>query len=73
MKKEGDALSAGDVICEIETDKATVGFEVQEEGFLAKILVPEGTKDIPVGYIVAVSVNKKSLIDSFKNFTGKPD
>lgn len=61
------------MICEVETDKATVGFEVQEEGFLAKILIPEGTKDIPVGTIVAVTVNKKSSIDSFKNFTGKAE
>jgi pyruvate dehydrogenase E2 component (dihydrolipoamide acetyltransferase) len=38
LKKEGDKLEAGDVICEIETDKATVGFEVQEDGYLAKIL-----------------------------------
>jgi pyruvate dehydrogenase E2 component (dihydrolipoamide acetyltransferase) len=42
LKKEGDKLEAGDVICEVETDKATVGFEVQEEGFLAKIIKPEG-------------------------------
>lgn len=43
IKKEGDALEAGDVIAEVETDKATVGFEVQDPGFLAKILVPEGS------------------------------
>jgi pyruvate dehydrogenase E2 component (dihydrolipoamide acetyltransferase) len=42
LKKEGDRLEPGDVICEVETDKATVGFEVQEEGYLAKILKPEG-------------------------------
>ena len=40
--KEGDKISAGDVLCEVETDKATVGFEVQEEGYIAKILLPEG-------------------------------
>ena len=40
--KEGDKISAGDVLCEVETDKATVGLEVQEEGYIAKILLPEG-------------------------------
>ncbi len=40
--KEGDAVLVGDVICEIETDKATVGFEVIEDGYLAKILQPAG-------------------------------
>lgn len=52
LKKEGDKLEAGDVICEIETDKATVGFEVQEEGYLAKILYPDGTKDLSVGTVI---------------------
>ena len=42
VKKEGDKIEAGDVICEVETDKATVGFEVQEPGYLAKIIKPEG-------------------------------
>lgn len=42
LAKVGDKLSPGDVLCEVETDKATVAFEVQEEGYLAKILVPEG-------------------------------
>ena len=42
LKKVGDPITAGDVLCEVETDKATVGFEMQDEGFLAQILVPEG-------------------------------
>lgn len=50
-KKVGDALQAGDVLCEIETDKAQMDFEVQEEGFLAKILIPEGTKEAEVGQV----------------------
>eukprot|EP00339_Tiarina_fusa_P020513 CAMPEP_0117004678 /NCGR_PEP_ID=MMETSP0472-20121206/5558_1 /TAXON_ID=693140 ORGANISM="Tiarina fusus, Strain LIS" /NCGR_SAMPLE_ID=MMETSP0472 /ASSEMBLY_ACC=CAM_ASM_000603 /LENGTH=55 /DNA_ID=CAMNT_0004705687 /DNA_START=524 /DNA_END=691 /DNA_ORIENTATION=- len=45
-KKEGDALGPGEILCEIETDKATVGFEIQDEGYLAKIIKPEGSKDI---------------------------
>ncbi|XP_021625730.1 dihydrolipoyllysine-residue acetyltransferase component 1 of pyruvate dehydrogenase complex, mitochondrial isoform X2 [Manihot esculenta] len=55
-KKEGDKIEAGDVLCEIETDKATVEFESLEEGFLAKILAPEGSKDVPVGQPIAITV-----------------
>ncbi|GER51233.1 dihydrolipoyllysine-residue acetyltransferase component 1 of pyruvate dehydrogenase complex [Striga asiatica] len=55
-KKEGDKIDVGDVICEIETDKATLEFESLEEGFLAKILVPEGSKDVPVGQPIAITV-----------------
>ncbi|KAK9674332.1 hypothetical protein RND81_12G226300 [Saponaria officinalis] len=55
-KKEGDKIAVGDVLCEIETDKATVEFESLEEGFLGKILVSEGTKDIPVGQPIAITV-----------------
>ena len=40
--KEGDAINAGDVIAEVQTDKATVDYEAVDDGFLAKILVPEG-------------------------------
>lgn len=47
-KKEGDQILEGDLIAEIETDKATMGFEASDEGYLAKILVPEKTKDIPL-------------------------
>lgn len=50
-KKIGEAIQAGDVLCEIETDKAQMDFEVQEEGFLAKILIAEGTKDAQVGQV----------------------
>jgi len=47
-KKEGDKITAGDIICEIETDKATVDFEAQDDSYLAKILKPEGSADIKV-------------------------
>jgi len=67
-KKEGESISPGDVLCEIETDKATMDFECQEDGFLAKILAPEGTKDWPVGKPVAVLVDDKSAVAAFKNF-----
>uniref|UniRef100_A0A0V0IME0 Dihydrolipoamide acetyltransferase component of pyruvate dehydrogenase complex n=1 Tax=Solanum chacoense TaxID=4108 RepID=A0A0V0IME0_SOLCH len=58
IKKEGDKIQAGDVLCLIETDKATLEFETLEEGFLAKILVPEGTKDVPVGQTIAITVEE---------------
>ena len=50
-KKVGDPIQPGDLLCEIETDKAQMDFEVQEDGFLAKILMPEGTKDAEVGKV----------------------
>ena len=50
-KKEGDKLNEGDLLAEIETDKATMGFETPEEGYLAKILLPAGSKDIPLGRV----------------------
>ncbi|VDL83157.1 unnamed protein product [Nippostrongylus brasiliensis] len=53
QKKEGDQLSEGDLLCEIETDKATMGFETPEEGYLAKICIPEGSKDVPIGKAAA--------------------
>lgn len=56
MKQEGDKLIAGDILCEVETDKATVGFDVQEEGFLARILMPEGTKDVSVGEVKKIKI-----------------
>lgn len=47
-KKEGDKVAPGDVLVEIETDKATMDLEAQEDGFLAKILLTTGTKDAPI-------------------------
>ncbi|XP_004307330.1 PREDICTED: dihydrolipoyllysine-residue acetyltransferase component 1 of pyruvate dehydrogenase complex, mitochondrial [Fragaria vesca subsp. vesca] len=63
-KKEGDKIAVGDVLCEIETDKATLEFESLEEGFLAKILVPEGSKDVPVGQPIAVTVEDQDEIQN---------
>src|SRR4249920_2813220 len=54
LKKEGDKVKSGDVIAEIETDKATMEVEAVDEGIIAKILVPEGTQDVPVNDIIAV-------------------
>lgn len=68
-KKEGDKISEGDLIAEVETDKATVGFEMLEECYLAKILVPEGTKDVTVGAVICITVDNPDLISAFKDVT----
>lgn len=52
--KEGQSFSAGDVLLEIETDKATMDVEAQEDGIMAKIVVQEGAKSIPVGKTIAM-------------------
>src|ERR1700732_5557599 len=54
LKKEGDKVKSGDVIAEIETDKATMEVDAVDEGPIAKILVPEGTQDVAVNEIIAV-------------------
>ena len=54
LKKEGDKVAPGDVIAEIETDKATMEVEAIDEGTLAKIMVPEGSADVPVNQLIAV-------------------
>ena len=54
LKKEGDAIKAGDIIAEIETDKATMEVEAVDEGTLAKIVVPDGTADVPVNDVIGV-------------------
>lgn len=67
-KKEGDQVAPGDVLCEIETDKATLEMEVMEEGFLAKILCGDGSKDIPVGQPIAVIVESEDEVSNFKDY-----
>jgi pyruvate dehydrogenase E1 component beta subunit len=70
LKKEGDSIKSGDVIAEIETDKATMEVEAVDEGTLGKILVPEGTNDVavntPIAMILAEGEDKSALMD------GKP-
>ncbi|CAH0474499.1 unnamed protein product [Peronospora belbahrii] len=68
LKKEGDEISPGDVLCQIETDKAVVDYEVQDDAVVAKIVCPEGTADLPIGALLAYTVDDldtyKSLLDS---------
>ena len=54
LVKEGDSVSAGDILAEIETDKATMEFEAVDEGTIAKILVPDGTDEVKVGTVIAL-------------------
>lgn len=60
-KKEGDRVDVGDVVCEITTDKATVGYESQEEGYIAKILSPEGGTS-PIGGLIGIMVEEQEDI-----------
>jgi pyruvate dehydrogenase E2 component (dihydrolipoamide acetyltransferase) len=54
LKREGDKVKSGDIIAEIETDKATMEVEAVDEGTIAKIVVPDGTADVPVNQVIAV-------------------
>src|ERR1700704_5340031 len=54
LKHEGDQVKAGEVIAEIETDKATMEYESIDDGVLAKIVVPEGTQDVSVNALIGV-------------------
>jgi len=56
LVKEGDTVSSGDLLAEIETDKATMEFEAVDEGVIGKIMVPEGTDNVKVGTVIAVLV-----------------
>ena len=54
LVREGDVVKSGDQVAEIETDKATMEFEIAEEGTIARILIPEGTDDVAVGTVIAL-------------------
>lgn len=69
-KKVGEKVGPGDVLASIETDKAVVDFEMQEEGFVAKLLYPEGAKDVPLGVPVAILVDSEADVAAFANYTG---
>ena len=69
QKKPGDSLAPGEVLVEIETDKAQMDFEFQEEGILAKILKDSGEKDVAVGNPIAVMVEEEGDVKAFEEFT----
>ena len=67
LKKEGDTVKSGDIIAEIETDKATMEYEAVDDGVLAKIVVPEGTQDVAVNSIIAVLTGEGEDKSSVRN------
>jgi len=69
--KEGDSFGAGDVICSVETDKATVDFEAQDDGIVARILQEAGPDDIDCGVPILVTVEDEDDVSAFANF--EPD
>ncbi|KAF9133956.1 pyruvate dehydrogenase complex dihydrolipoamide acetyltransferase component (E2), partial [Mortierella sp. GBA39] len=69
QKKVGDVITPGDVLVEIETDKAQMDFECQEEGYIAKILVESGSKEININQPIAIMVENKEDIEKFADFT----
>src|SRR5688500_20368865 len=54
LVKEGDAVKSGDILAEIETDKATMEFEAVDEGTVSQIMVPEGSENVKVGTVIAL-------------------
>ncbi|ABE40037.1 Dihydrolipoamide acetyltransferase, long form [Rhodopseudomonas palustris BisB5] len=73
LKKEGDKVKSGDVIAEIETDKATMEVEASDEGTLAKILVPEGTQDVAVNAVIAVLAGDGEDVEAAGAGAGKAE
>lgn len=73
LKAEGDEISSGDIIAEIETDKATMEVEAIDEGILAKILVPEGTEGVKVNSIIAVLAEDGEAASDVKVPSGNND
>src|SRR5690348_4318991 len=71
LKKEGDPVKAGDILAEIETDKATMEYEAVDEGVLAKILVPEGTADVAVNQPIAVLAGEGEDVKAAAAAAGK--
>jgi pyruvate dehydrogenase E2 component (dihydrolipoamide acetyltransferase) len=71
LKKEGDQVKPGDVIAEIETDKATMEYESIDEGTLVKIVVPEGTQDVPVNQLIAVLAEEGEDVKAAAAAAGK--
>jgi pyruvate dehydrogenase E2 component (dihydrolipoamide acetyltransferase) len=66
---EGDSFIAGDALAKIDTDKASMDFEAQDDGYVAKILIPAGNgEDIPVGTPMFITVEEESFLAAFKDY-----
>lgn len=61
-------MAPGDVLCEVETDKATMAWENQDEGFVARILLPDGAQNVPIGTPALLLVDDAADIAAFKDF-----
>ncbi len=72
LKKEGDPIKSGDVIAEIETDKATMEVEAVDEGVLARIVIPEGTADVPVNDVIGLIAGEGEDVKAVAAGGGKP-
>ena len=70
LVKEGDEIKSGDILAEIETDKATMEFEAVDEGQIAKILVPEGTDGVKVGQPIALLATEGDTADAIASGSG---
>jgi pyruvate dehydrogenase E2 component (dihydrolipoamide acetyltransferase) len=68
-KQEGDSIKPGEVLCEIETDKATIDFEFQEDAILGKRLVPEKATGLKVGSVIALLIDNANDVPKFANAT----
>ena len=73
LVKEGDAIKSGDILAEIETDKATMEFEAVDEGTLAKILVPEGTDGVKVGAPIAIVAGEGESVEASAKSPSPPE
>jgi len=77
MIKVGQKIAPGDHLCDLETDKATIAWEAQDEGYVAAILAPEGASDVPVGQVVLVICDNEADVPAFASYkaaanTSKP-
>jgi len=66
--KEGESFIAGDSLAKIDTDKASIDFEAQDDGFVAKLLIPENTEDVVVGDPIMVTVEEEEDVAAFADF-----
>ncbi|WP_342225893.1 pyruvate dehydrogenase complex dihydrolipoamide acetyltransferase [Rickettsia endosymbiont of Urophora cardui] len=71
LKKEGDKINPGEVIAEIETDKATMEVEAVDEGILAKIIIPQGSQNVPVNSLIAVLIEEGEELSGIEEFIAK--
>eukprot|EP00568_Trieres_chinensis_P007910 CAMPEP_0183309024 /NCGR_PEP_ID=MMETSP0160_2-20130417/23599_1 /TAXON_ID=2839 ORGANISM="Odontella Sinensis, Strain Grunow 1884" /NCGR_SAMPLE_ID=MMETSP0160_2 /ASSEMBLY_ACC=CAM_ASM_000250 /LENGTH=81 /DNA_ID=CAMNT_0025472963 /DNA_START=91 /DNA_END=333 /DNA_ORIENTATION=+ len=67
-KSEGEPFAAGDILCEVETDKATVDFEAQDDGVIARILAEAGPDEIPCGEPIMITVEDEGDAGAFGDY-----